>query len=340
MPKSGMALSSYCATGSRLFLVWNSWGATSALPLSGAASNFGFEIDGRPPLEPGKFQTAEVTSITPDYFSAMQIPLRAGRLFDTRDREGAPRVTIISRALAERYFPNEDSIGRKLRFFGDEPWTIVGVAQDVKHRALDSSSQPAQSRILFDAGIFIPYAQAHYGSTVGFAMRSKVVPITLSSSVRAVVHEIDPRQAIAKLRPMEAVVSSSIAQPRFRTLLLGLFGALAVVLAAIGLYGVLVYTVAQRTHEIGIRMALGAQMRDVLNLIVRQGMTLAVARVALGLLAALALTRVLSSMLYEVRPTDPITFGSVGLLLTSVAFLACYFPARRAAKVDPMEALR
>jgi len=291
-------------------------------------------------LEPGKFQTAEVTSVTPDYFSAMQIPLRAGRLFDARDRDGAPRVAIISRALAERYFPNEDPIGKKLRFFGDEPWTIVGVAQDVKHRALDSSSQPAQSRIPFDAGIFVPYAQAHYRNTVGFAMRSKVVPMALSSSVRAVVHEIDPHQAIAKLRSMEAVVSSSIAQPRFRTLLLGLFGALAVLLAAVGLYGVVVYTVTQRTHEIGIRMALGAQMRDVLSLIVRWGMTLAVAGVAIGLMAALALTRVLSSMLYEVRPTDPITFGSVGLLLTAVAFLACYFPARRAAKIDPMEALR
>src|SRR5207302_9200301 len=164
-------------------------------------------------------------------------------------------------------------------------WTIVGVAQDVKHRALDSSSQPAQSRILFDAGIFIPYARAHYGSTVGFAVRSKVVPMSLSGSARAVVHEIDPRQAIAKLRPMEAVVSSSIAQPRFRTLLLGLFGALAVALAAIGLYGVLAYTVTQRTHEIGIRIVLGAQMRDVLSLIVHQGMTLAVAGVALGLMA-------------------------------------------------------
>ena len=315
-------------------------GATSALPLSGAASSFGFEVDGRPPLEPGKFQTAEVTSVTPDYFSAMQIPLRAGRLFDTRDREGAPRVAIISRALAERYFPNEDPIGKKLKFFGDEPWTIVGVAQNVKHRALDSGSQPAQSRILFDAGIFIPYAQAHYGSTVGFAMRSKVVPMALSSSVRAAVHEIDPQQAIAKLRPMEAIVGSSIAQPRFRTLLLGLFGALAVVLAVIGLYGVLAYTVTQRTHEIGIRMALGAQMRDVLNLVVLQGMTLALAGIAIGLLAGLALTGVLSSMLYEVKPTDPITFGSVGLLLTAAAFLACYFPARRAAKVDPMEALR
>jgi len=270
----------------------------------------------------------------------MQIPLRAGRLFDARDRDGAPRVAIISRALAERYFPNEDPIGKKLRFFGDEPWTIVGVAQDVKHRALDSSSQPAQSRIPFDAGIFVPYAQAHYRNTVGFAMRSKVVPMALSSSVRAVVHDIDPHQAIAKLRSMEAVLSSSIAQPRFRTLLLGLFGALAVLLAAVGLYGVVVYTVTQRTHEIGIRMALGAQMRDVLSLIVRWGMTLAVAGVAIGLMAALALTRVLSSMLYEVRPTDPITFGSVGLLLTAVAFLACYFPARRAAKIDPMEALR
>src|SRR5439155_18799011 len=172
----------------------------------------------------------------------------------------------------------------------------------------DSSAQPAQSRILFDAGIFIPYAQAHYGSTVGFAMRSKVVPMALSSWVRAAVHEIDPQQAIAKLRPMEAIVGSSIAQPRFRTLLLGLFGALAVVLAVIGLYGVLSYTVTQRTHEIGIRMALGAQMRDVLNLVVLQGMTLALAGIAIGLLAGLALTGVLSSMLYEVKPTDPITF--------------------------------
>ena len=171
-------------------------------------------------------------------------------------------------------------------------------------------------------------------------MRSKVVPMALSSSVRAAVREIDPQQAIAKLRPMEAIVGSSIAQPRFRTLLLGLFGALAVVLAVIGLYGVLAYTVTQRTHEIGIRMALGAQMRDVLNLVVLQGMTLALAGIAIGLLAGLALTGVLSSMLYEVKPTDPITFGSVGLLLTAAAFLACYFPARRAARVDPMEALR
>ena len=139
---------------------------------------------------------------------------------------------------------------------------------------------------------------------------------------------------------MAAIVGSSIAQPRFRTLLLGLFGALAVVLAVIGLYGVLAYTVTQRTHEIGIRMALGAQMRDVLNLVVLQGMTLALAGIVIGLLAGLALTGVLSSMLYEVKPTDPITFGSVGLLLTAAAFLACYFPARRAARVDPMEALR
>ena len=164
--------------------------------------------------------------------------------------------------------------------------------------------------------------------------------MTLGNWIRAALREIESQQAIAKLRPMKAVVASSIAQPRFRTLLLGTFGALAVALAAIGLYGVLAYTVSQRTHEIGIRMALGAQMRDVLGIIVRQGMTLAVAGVALGLLAALALTRVLSSMLYQVKPSDPITFGSVGLLLIAVALLACWLPARRAAKVDPMEALR
>jgi putative ABC transport system permease protein len=315
-------------------------GATSALPLSGAVGNFSFEVEGEPPLAPGKFQTADVTSVTPDYFTAMQIPLRAGRLFETRDREAAPRVAIINRALADRYFSNTDPVGKKLKFFGDEPWTIVGVAQDLKNRVLDSSLQPAVSRALFESGIFIPYAQGHFGNTVGFAIRSRIDPMILSGSIRAVVREIDPQQAIAKLRPMKAVVSSSIAQPRFRTLLLAMFGALAVVLAAIGLYGVLAYIVSQRTHEIGIRVALGAQMREVFSRIVRQGMTLAVAGVALGLLASLALTRVLSSMLFQVKPTDPITFGSVALLLIVVAFLACWIPARRAMKVDPMEALR
>ena len=206
------------------------------------------------------------------------------------------------------------------------------MVQDVKHRGLDTS--------LFDAGIFVPYAQRRFGNAVSFTLRTSGDPMALASAVRALVGELDKDQPIAKLRPMEKVLGASIAQPRFRTLLLGIFGAMAVLLAAVGLYGVLAYTVAQRTHEIGIRMALGAQMGNVLALILRNGMAMALIGIGIGLAGALMLTRVLSGFLYQLEATDPITFVAVSLLLAGIAFLGCWLPAWRAARVNPMEALR
>src|SRR5262245_46133252 len=308
-------------------------GATHKLPMSGEGTNLGFEIEGRPPLKlrPGEFQTAEVTSVTPDYLKAMQIPLRAGRPFDTRDNRVGPRVCLINEELARRYFANENPIGKRLVRMLDANWEIVGVYQDVRHHGLEERARP---------GILVPYSQRPVGFTVSLALRTSGDPLSLASSVSAAAHEVDKDLPIMKLRSMESVVSASIAQPRFRSMLLGLFGALAVALAAVGVYGVISYSVRQRAHELGIRMALGAQRRDVLKLILTQGLKLALMGVGLGLLAAFALTRWMESLLFGVRPNDPLTFGVVTVVLLLVALFACWLPARRATKVDPLTALR
>jgi len=308
-------------------------GATHKLPLSGEGTNLGFEIEGRPPLKlrPGEFQTAEVTSVTPDYLKAMQIPLRAGRPFDTRDNRVGPRVCLINEELARRYFANENPIGKRLVRMLDANWEIVGVYQDVRHHGLEERARP---------GILVPYSQRPVGFTVSLALRTSGDPLSLASSVSAAAHEVDKDLPIMKLRSMESVVSASIAQPRFRSMLLGLFGALAVALAAVGVYGVISYSVRQRAHELGIRMALGAQRRDVLKLILTQGLKLALMGVGLGLLAAFALTRWMESLLFGVRPNDPLTFSVIAVVLLLVALFACWIPARRATKVDPLTALR
>ena len=307
-------------------------GATHKLPLSGEGTNLGFEIEGRPPLEPGKFQTAEVTSVTPGYLKAMQIKLREGRPFDARDTRGGPQVCLINQTLANRHFPNENPIGKRLvRMLNTNGWEIVGVYQDVKHHALDSG---------VGAGILIPYAQRPLGYTVSIVLRASGDPLSLASPVSAVVRETDKDLPIAKMRAMESVVGGSIAQPRFRSMLLGLFGALAVTLAAVGVYGVISFSVTQKTHEFGIRMALGAQASDVLRLVAREGMLLVALGIGLGIAGALGLTRVIASLLFGVEPTDPVTFVSVAAALGGIGLLACVIPARRATKVDPMEALR
>lgn len=316
-------------------------GATTGLPLEPSSGNYSYEVVGRPPLEPGKWETADMCSITSDYLRAMQIPLRSGRPFDARDTKDSPPVCLINQTLADRHFPNEDPIGKRI-LTGQNGFEaeIVGVVQDVRFRALDSASQPKKLRALFEAGIYVPYEQLHSMDTVYIVMRTMGEPMALASTVRSVVREFDNDQPVAKLRTMETVLSSSIAQPRFRTLLIGLFAALAVMLAAIGIYGVISYNVTQRTHEFGIRMALGAQTRDVLVLVLRQGMTLVALGIFVGLAGAFALAHVLQSLLFEVKPTDPITFIIIPLLLGGVAFLACWQPARRATRVDPIAALR
>jgi putative ABC transport system permease protein len=307
-------------------------GATHRLPMSGEGFNLGFEIEGRP--SPGPFQAAEVTAVTPDYLKAMQITMRAGRPFDRRDTRGSPPVCLINEELARQYFANENPIGKRLvRMLTplNTSWEIVGVYQDIRYRALANQAGP---------GILVPYSQRPVGFTVSLAVRAAGDPLSLASAVSAAVREVDKDLPIAKLRTMESVVSSSIAQPRFRSLLLALFGVLAVALAAVGVYGVISFSVTQRTHEFGIRLALGAQTGDVLRLVAREGMLLVACGIGLGIVGALGLTRVIASLLFVVKPTDLTTFVAVAAVLGCIGLLACVIPARRATKVDPIEALR
>lgn len=319
-------------------------GATTVLPLSGGPiNNRTYTVVGHPPSEPGQFYSADFCFVTPDYFRAMQIPLRAGRSFGAGDTRESPLVCVINEALARRQFPNEDPIGKQLHLVSSHrELEIVGVMRDVKHRELDNTWMTAPMRSVFDCAIYMPYAQdiPQYRNETSMVLRTSGDPLMLAGAVRAAVRELDKEQPVAKLQTMQTVIGESVAQPRFRTILLGSFGALAVVLAAIGLYGVLAHTVAQRSREIGIRMALGARTQDVLVLVLRQGMTLVLIGIAVGLAGALALARLLSGLLFGITPTDPVTFTVVPLLLGAVALAACWLPARRATKVDPMEALR
>jgi len=238
---------------------------------------------------------------------------------------------VISDELARLYFAGEDPVGRRLLWgpLGkEEALEIIGVVGDVRHRGLDVGLRQT---------IYAP------SLTLGFTnlvIRTTDDPVSLAAAVRREVAAIDPNQPVANIKTMERWVSESVAQPRFRTLLLGMFSAAALLLAMVGIYGVMSYVVSQRTHELGVRMALGARAGDVLRLVISQGMRLALAGVAIGLAAAFALTRLIKELLFGVRATDPMTFVTIALLLTGVALVACYLPARRATKVDPMVALR
>jgi putative ABC transport system permease protein len=304
-------------------------GATHKLPLSGEPTNLGFGIEGRPSLKPA----ADIASVTPDYLKAMQITLRAGRLFDGRDTRGSQPVCLINEELARRHFMNENPIGKHLlRLLNpNTSWEIVGVYQDIRDRGMEKQVGP---------GILVPYAQRPVGFTISLVLRTAGDPLSLASAVSTAVREVDQDLPIAKLRTMDSVVGSSIAQPRFRSLLLGLFGALAVVLAAIGIYGVISFSVTQRTHEFGIRLALGAQTGDVLRLVAREGMLLVACGIGLGIAGALGLTRIIANLLFGVESTDLVTFVAVVVVLGGIGLLACVIPAHRATKVAPMEALR
>jgi putative ABC transport system permease protein len=293
--------------------------------------NFAFFIEGRQSPE-GRLPGADCRAITPDYFNALGIPLVKGRAFSDRDGPEAPQVFVINETMARRHFPNEDPIGKRMRVgFSDKTGEIVGIVGAVKHWGLDAEAKEE---------IYTSYDQTPFWASMTLVARTTGDPMSVAGAAQNEVRAVDKDQPVTRVRTMEAVVAGSVAQPRFRTLLLGSFAVIALLLAAVGIYGVISYAVMQRTQEIGIRIALGAQPRDVLRLVVRQGMAPALAGLGVGLIGAFALTRLLKDLLFIVRPTDPATFALVPLLLASVALLACYLPARRATKVDPMVALR
>ena len=307
-------------------------GLTSTLPLRGGPSTE-FVIEGRPPLEVGDEPSADIRIIDPNYFHAMGIPIQAGRPFAETDSTDAPRVMVINENMARRFWPDEDPIGKRVTMKDWGPpltGEIVGIASDVKANGLDSETRPM---------IYWPYPQfpTIFNSIV---VRTDGDPLSLVGAIKSQIWSVDPAQPIASVETMETVLADSVAPRRFNMLLIGIFAALALALAAIGIYGVISYTASQRTHEIGIRMAMGARGSDVLKLVVGQGMTLALAGVVVGLAAAFGLTRLMSSLLFGVSPTDAVTFAVIATLLAGVALVACIVPARRATKVDPMVALR
>ena len=304
-------------------------GFISELPLSGQPNDLPFTVEGRPPVSPEQDFDADFRRVNENYFQALRIPLLRGRNFTEQEVRQGDKVTIVSQQLVDIVFPNEEPLGKRLvTGIGNEAYEIVGVVGDLRHRSLGSEPFPA---------LYFPTLRTGWTNLV---IRTQGDPLSIVGAVRQEVQAIDPDQPIAAVKPMTEWVESSVAEPRYRTTLLGLFAALAMVLAATGIYGVMSYSVAQRTHEIGVRMALGARRFDVLKLVVRQGMLLTVVGVILGVFGAIALTRVMSTLLFGVTTKDPMTFIVVALLLVAVAFIACFVPARRATKVDPLVALR
>jgi putative ABC transport system permease protein len=297
-------------------------------------ANLGFSIVGDPPLPPGKSPTADYATVSPDYFPMMRIPLLRGRFFSDQDSQSSPNVAIISETLARRYFPNQDPLGRQMRFGfppnSDVSREIVGIVGDVRDAALSRKPGPL---------MYVPFAQAPlYGGEV--VVRTSLSASSVAAGIRRAVRSIDKNLPVTDIESLDDALGRSISQERFRTFLLGSFSAIALVLAAVGIFGVVSYSTSQRTHEIGIRIALGAGRREVLQLILGQGTKLALFGLGIGLVAAFLLTRVMSGLLYSVSATDPMTFASVAVILLAVALTACYIPARRAMRVDPVVALR
>jgi putative ABC transport system permease protein len=307
------------------------------MPFSGGNVGGDFRIEGRPKPEPGQEPSANVRSVTPQYFQAIKIPLRRGRYFTEEDRQGGTGAAIINETLAGRYFPNEDPVGKRISNIsanqneGDpEQWEIVGVIGDVHHSSLTKAATPE---------LYMPYQQNSW-SWGNFFVRTINDPASLTISFTDQIRLGDKTVAITNVQPLTQAISNTVAQMRFYTLLFSLFGATGLILTLTGIYGVISYTVSQRTQEIGIRMALGAQARDVLKMLVGQGMVLTAIGIAIGVVVAGALTRLMANLLFGVSATDPLTFAVIALLLALVALLACWIPARRATKVDPVVALR
>jgi putative ABC transport system permease protein len=310
---------------------------SSALPLYGSG-NSALNVAGRPAPASGGIGDVGTETVNDDYFNVMEIPFLGGRLFDSRDRPDSQPVALVNEALAREYFPDENPVGRQIKM-GDQsdasPWlTIVGVVGDLKratvYKEMDYVVTPS---------VYRPLSQAA-GRSMTLMIRATGTPADTASSLAGLVSTLDSSVAISDVSTMDEKIATFLSYPRFRALLLGVFAGAALMLAAVGVYGMLSQSISQRTQEIGIRMALGASPRLILGLVIRQGMLLVLAGVALGLAATALLTRLLAGLLYNVSPTDPAMLAANTLLLAGVALLACYIPARRATKVDPMVALR
>jgi predicted permease len=308
-------------------------GAAGFMPLSGFWGEAAFTVQGRPEPAPGQKPNAKSDLVTPDYFRAMGISILKGRAFTDQDRKGAAQVVIVNETLARKEFGIQNPIGQQLDF-GDskksDVWEVVGVVSDVHDFGLEEKVR---------GNVFRPFAQIPL-PVVAFVVRTSGRPSNLTSVVKQAIWSVDKDQPIYKIVGLDQLANESLALRRVSSVLLGAFSALALLLAGLGIYGVMAFSVAQRTHEIGVRMALGAQPGSVLKMIAGYGMRIVIAGIAIGLAGSLALSRVIASLLYEMKPTDSLTFVVTSALLCFIALLACYVPARRAMRVDPIVALR
>jgi putative ABC transport system permease protein len=307
------------------------------MPFSGAEIGGDFRFDGHPIPEPGQEPVANVRNVTPEYFQTIKIPLLKGRYFSEQDQRGNAGVAIVNDTFARRYFANENPLGQRINELGvnqnqgdPKQYEIVGVVGDVHHNSLTRSATPE---------LYLPHQQNSW-AWGNFLVRTTNDTSVLTRSFEDTIRSTDKTIPITRVRPLTAAISDTISQPRFYALLFGLFGATGLLLTVTGIYSVISYTVSHHTREIGIRMALGAQGRDVLKLIVGKGMLLTVIGIALGLLGAFGITRVMQALLFDVSATDWVTFTAVATLLAFVGLLAAAIPARRATKVDPLVALR
>ena len=308
---------------------------TTNLPLYRQGNSISVRIEGRPDPPPGQELIVVTRIISPGYFDTMSIPLLKGRQLTDQDGENTPNAVVISETMAQRFWPGEDAVGKRIavgRIRTDADWIqVVGVVKDVRQFELNAAPRPQ---------MYLSYRQAGFFAAEDLVVRTDVEPASLAATVRKAVWEIDKDQPVSDIRTMDEILAASIARQRFSMLLLGVFAGVALLLAAVGIYGVMSYSVAQQTHEIGIRMALGASSGAVLKMAVGYGLKLVVAGVVIGLIAAFALTRLMSTLLFGVTPTDPVTYVVISALLVVVAAVASYIPARRATKVDPLVALR
>jgi putative ABC transport system permease protein len=312
-------------------------GVITQLPLTTQGLSFSFSLEGQPPMPASGLPQAAFRVISQDYFRAMGIPLLRGRSFTPQDTADAQAVVVINRTMAERFWPGQEALGKRFKIgSSDNPnplMVVVGVVGDVRQNSLDQVLKPE---------MYVSHLQDRrfFAIPRDLVARTTGDPLALAAAVRAEIWKLDRDLPLYQVRTMEQVLAASVTGQRFNMLLLTVFAALALLLAAVGIYGLMSYATAQRTREIGVRLALGARAGDVLRLVMEQGLILTISGVAVGLAGAFALTRVMTGLLFGVSATDPMTFTSIAALLTLVSLLACWIPARRAAKVDPMVALR